>query len=132
MYDRSTSKIPHLRQAVRLTGLGTPAFDAAVEAILAIHGIFSQSFENDTVEPWEPGEFVTYWAVDVWNRYFVSREAVADQTSLPFEKGVDPKRTLETLQGQHFLHTEENVVRYFHRIKESDGGFRYGTSNQSK
>ena len=45
--------------------------------------------------------------------------------SVPFPNQVDPQGVLTAMIRDRYIHTEDNVVKYFNRVAEHDGHYRY-------
>jgi len=116
-----------LRQGVTLSGLGSPTFESALQAIKAIHSRFDRQFEEGVLEVWaehEPGETETD-SIGLWNRYLTpAREAEGTQAA-PFLPGVDPKGILRGMAQEDstcfYAHTEDNQVHYYATRRDEDG-----------
>ncbi len=103
-----------LRQGVTLTGLQTPTFMKAVEAVQDIHSHFDQQFQEGTLEEHAPEEVDQ---LSMWNRYFTPARKAKDMRAIAFLPGVDPVGILRGM-GQEdsnyaYIHTEDNQVHYY-------------------
>jgi hypothetical protein len=91
-----------------------------VDNIITIHSAFSRHFAENALVPWQPAQFGEYPAIDVSNRYFTPKRDAQLSTSITMSEDIDPNHALTILLGNDFVHTSDNVVEYFERIK--DGG----------
>ena len=102
-----------------LTGLQTPTFTKAAEAIRDIHSHFDWQFQEGTLEELAkdaqgPEEFDH---IGMWNRYFTPTREANDMKSIAFLPGVDPVGTLHGIAQEDtnctYIHTEDNQVHYY-------------------
>jgi len=123
---RSTSseRRRFLRQGITLIGVNATAFKEVIDAIVSVHSGFSRHLPEDTLLPWTPSVFQQHDSIDVSNRYFVPRHIIDPQTITPFSSNVDPHGVLRKLQGSDLVHTVDNQVEYYERIKNTEGAKR--------
>ena len=101
-----------------MTGLGSDSFSKAIQSIYNIHGVFSRTFRDGSLEQWTPNQFEGHGAIDAANRYFTPRSQAKTEEILPFSKVVDPDGTLTSAMNtdDKFTHTIKNEVEYYERI----------------
>ncbi|KAF9470181.1 hypothetical protein BDN70DRAFT_902321 [Pholiota conissans] len=117
---------PHLRQAVTITGLQTPVFTAAIEAIEKIQLAFVNAFPADMVDQWQPSFFKDVYALDTHSRYFTKTHLVPNQEKCPFDHATDPEGILASMQDETLIHIADNHVDYLGPISIA-GEKRMGT-----
>lgn len=66
----------------------------------------------DELEDFQPLSIDGTAAMACHTRYFTSRRSCQSAVPQSFGLGIDPDGTLESLKGQTFIHTEDNVVQY--------------------
>lgn len=114
----------HIRQAVTLTGLGSKSFGEGVDNIAQAYMKFITFFPEDQLELWQPTMFNPHVAIDAHSRYFTERRFSPQEPNIPFGPMVDPKGILTSIQGNDFIHGQDNYVEYLeHRLK--DGNSRW-------
>lgn len=131
----SAYRYRYLRQGVTLTGLASPTFTRALEAIKSIHGRFDRQFEEGALEAWPeytPGD-PEMDQIGLWNRYLTpSREAKGMQ-SVAFLPGVDPNGKLRAMAQEDgmssYVHTEDNQVHYYATHRNEEGHLKYVSPN---
>jgi hypothetical protein len=119
-YTSDPQKRHALRQAVTLTGFGSPNIQASINSIVDIHHTFSCSLPPRSLEDWMPVLFDGYAAIYMGNRYFINCHDKADDENVSFGEYVDPDGILEEAMGSEFSHTLENQVKYFELTHTND------------
>lgn len=101
-----------------MSGLGADSFSKAIQGIHDIHGVFSRSFRDGSLEQWVPNQFEGHGAIDAANRYFTPRSQAKTEEILPFSNVVDPDGILTGAMNidDKFTHTADNGVDYYERI----------------
>ena len=103
-----------MQQGVQLTGLQSSSFWTCANNISSTYSAFSQSFEECTLHPWQPDIFMTYPALNIYNRYFHTTQESPQQSAIPFEDNVDIDHTLAAIGlAAGLVHTADNKVEYF-------------------
>jgi hypothetical protein len=110
---RRKSFVNFMRQSVAVTGLGTTAFDDAIQSILAIEDVFARQVGEKKMVPWKRGTYQEWDSMDISNRYFTHRRTDRNIQPVPFDRLVDPDGTLEALAGEDKVHGMDNVVEYY-------------------
>lgn len=117
-----TQKYRFLRQGVILTGLQTPTFTKAVDAIQHIHSRFDRQFQEGTLEEHLPEDIDQ---LSMWNRYFTPAREAKEMQAVGFLPGVDPMGILRSMgQEDHnctYIHTEDNQVHYYITRRDDAG-----------
>jgi hypothetical protein len=132
----SAYRYKFLRQGITLTGLGSPTFMRAVDAIKSIHRRFDRQFEEGALEAWaeyRPDEPETD-RIGLWNRYLTPAREAEGMQSVPFLPGVDPNGTLRGMSqedGMSYVHTEDNQVHYYATRRNEDGHLMYVPPNNT-
>ena len=106
----------YLMQRVRLTGLSAEEFDNAVLSYTMVYNKMSAQFPLESVLPWQAAVYEGHPAIDFNARYFTKRSDAPNETSLPFQTGVDPKGILKRLRGQDLIHGPDNCVQYLQHL----------------
>jgi len=110
-----------LRQGITLTGANSTVFDEVINAIISVYSGFSRHMPDNSLLPWTPSDLHQQNGIDVSNRYFEPRHLVDPQTIMPLSVDVDPHGVLQQLQSSDLVHTTENNVNYYERIKNAEG-----------
>lgn len=118
-----------LRQGMTLTGLQTPTFTKAAEAIRDIHSHFDRQFQEDTLEGQANTEgYENVDQISMSNRYFTPAREAKDMQAMHFLPGVDPTGILHAMAQEDsncaYIHTEDNQVHYFTTHRDDAGGMR--------
>jgi hypothetical protein len=106
-----------------LTGLGSPTFTRALQMVREIHARFDRQFNEDELEKMQdqPGEGESE-GIGFWNRYFTPAREAGGAT-IPFLAGTDPRGILRDMaRAGSYVHTEDNVVRYYEAYKGTKQG----------
>ena len=110
-----------LRQGITLTGANSTVFDEVINAIISVYSGFSRHMPENSLLPWTPSDLHQQNGIDISNRYFEPRHLVDPQTIMPLSVDVDPHGVLQQLQSSDLVHTTENNVEYYERIKNAEG-----------
>ena len=102
-----------MRQSVTITGLGNESFKTAINNIRSIETAFGRQFKEDTLVGWTTSTFQNNDAIDMSNRYFVSRLHAPDAQGEELGPAIDPAEKLKMLASQGLVHTLDNMVDYF-------------------
>ena len=127
-------KYRFLRQGITLTGLQTPTFTKAAEAIRDIHSHFDRQFQEGALEEHAKDQQETEELdrIDMWNRYFTPAREAKEMRAMPFLPGVDTQGTLRSMAQEDsnctYIHTEDNQVQYYMMRRETAGGIRCSLS----
>lgn len=73
-----------------------------------------------TVNPFEPGCFEEYGAIDASTRVFTPRRLARGQRDIMFTLDEDPDGMLKRLKTDHYVHSDDNCVEY--RLAEINNG----------
>ncbi|KZT23616.1 hypothetical protein NEOLEDRAFT_1069191, partial [Neolentinus lepideus HHB14362 ss-1] len=117
-----------LRQSIRLTGFSDKMFQRNVDGIQYISRHLSRLFKEGSVTEWQPSDFDGHQALDISNRYFMTRKHNSTDLDVPFAATVDPHGFLEKLTDNQWTHTDDNKVTYHQMIQERDQ-FKYITAD---
>lgn len=119
-------RYPVMRQGITLTGLGTPTFGCALEAVQEIYELFDRVFEEGQLEldscvMVEEGTHAP-GTLHVSNRYLTPKRDAMGMVGIPLGQGVDPQGCLAPiLQEGRFVHGEDNEVRYYKSFINENG-----------
>ena len=123
---RTTERVKYLRQSISLSGFGTTLFEATIEGLANFFALLAR--------PIPPSRLTTNTVIDMLNgkpsinlsnRYFTPKKDAPMSNCVPFPNQVDPHGVLTAMIGDRYIHTEDNVVKYFNRVAEPDGHYRY-------
>ncbi|GLB39707.1 hypothetical protein LshimejAT787_0702170 [Lyophyllum shimeji] len=120
-------KYKYLRQYIKISGLGTPTFEAALQSTGEIYGQFDRNFPDGALEGWSAANSQGTGGdvLEASNRYMVQRRD-ASGSDIPFGELVDPKKILEGMaRDSQQVHTDDNEVLYFKRRTGDDGKHVY-------
>lgn len=109
-----------IRQYVAITGLNINDFNKIIEGIAKIHSFFEDSLPNESLQPMIPLVMEENVAMACHTRYFHATRFYKSAIPHPLGSGVDPNGDLQLLQGDSYVHTEDNVVQYLEK-KFDDG-----------
>ena len=100
-----------------LTGLGSPTFDLALQAIRDVHGFFDRAFKAGRLQPSEAlvlDRATGHTHLHASNRFLTPRKEAPDMEALALDDGVDPNNFLrQALNSGKFFHGEDNQVEYY-------------------
>jgi hypothetical protein len=124
--DLDMNRYPmRLSQSVTLTGLDTNKFEATLEGIALVYGMFSKAMRSGQLDEWNPGIYQEWRTVSISNTYFSpGTSAPISTTSVPFHPLVDPAGVLASLVEDGHLHAADNDVGYFERVPREESGFK--------
>lgn len=103
-----------------ITGLNINDFNKIIEGIAKIHSFFEDSLPNESLQPMIPLVMEENVAMACHTRYFHATRFYKSAIPHPLGSGVDPNGDLQLLQGDSYVHTEDNVVQYLEK-KFDDG-----------
>ncbi|KAF8874343.1 hypothetical protein BD779DRAFT_1451004 [Infundibulicybe gibba] len=118
-----------LRQGVVITGLGSPTFEAAVEATFEIYEIFRREFPEGKLEEWAATRYQDYSALPFSNRYVTPLRDAPNMEHIPFEASVDPQGHLESMVAHGFVHGDDNIVEYYTQKASGEEGPTFTKAN---
>ncbi|KAF6741549.1 hypothetical protein DFP72DRAFT_862002 [Ephemerocybe angulata] len=119
--ERSKYKARFLRQGLRLSGLGTSTFDAAMNGLTEVATAFSR-----TVTSMQPVSFVDAdengLFLDVANRYFSTRQDSRGGKEMHMDDSIDPTGALTKMVNDTHYYGEENVVEFLDQTHLTQSG----------
>ncbi|KAF6742756.1 hypothetical protein DFP72DRAFT_829985 [Ephemerocybe angulata] len=119
--ERSKYKARFLRQGLRLSGLGTSTFDAAMNGLTEVATAFSR-----TVTSMQPVSFVDAdengLFLDAANRYFSTRQDSRGGKEMHMDDSIDPTGALTKMVNDTHYYGEENVVEYLDQTHLTQSG----------
>lgn len=110
-----------MRQGITLTGANSMVFDEVINTINSVCSGFRRHLPEDTLLPWTASVFQQQKSIDIGNRYFTPRHSAHPQGIIPLATNIDPRGVLQKLQGSDLVHTTDNSVEYYERIKNAEG-----------
>ncbi|KAF7981386.1 hypothetical protein HWV62_33875 [Athelia sp. TMB] len=114
-----------MKQCIRITGFGDGEFERAVNGAAQLAIFMQENIDPGSVDSWSPDRFQTWSALEFTNRYFVRQNIEGDMIAVEFGRNVDNEGLLTKIAGTEWVHTEENRVRYFNRVKDEEGKLQY-------
>ena len=126
----SASRYKFLRQAITLSGLGSPTFKNALMAANEIYRRFDCQFSEGTLDSWDssPVDDNECPCLSMSNRYLTPANEAQSLGAIPFDKGVDPRGILQNMaKGEGLtvhVHTEDNRVQYFQTKRDTGGNVK--------
>ena len=116
---RHRNGIKYMHQSVRITGLDEPNFAKVIETIAGVQNMFAHRVDKNNINEWAPSTYMSYQAIEVYNRYFTYRNDDPSAPSVPLGRHVDPTGKLVAMAGNDLFHSEDNVVLYRTKISGS-------------
>ena len=119
-----------LRQAITLSGLGSPTFKNALMAANEIYGRFDRQLSEGILDSWDssPVDDNEFPCLNMSNRYLMLVNKAHGLEAIPFHKGVDPRWILQNMVKGDALtthvHTEDNQVQYFSTKRDAEGSMK--------
>ena len=118
--NRTPRQVGFARQTIRLTGLGYESFDKAIRVIYALEQLMTRSLPPNSCHSWAPSLFENFPTIDIGNRYFTQRSEVLVDDIASFSSAIDPHGILAHSGGDKYVHTMDNLVQYYERIKDNE------------
>ncbi|KAK0445728.1 hypothetical protein EV421DRAFT_1902096 [Armillaria borealis] len=116
----SKDKIRFLSQYVRISGMGSIAFEDTIIALKGIQQLGEREFQEGDLEEWTQFTMQGHDVIEFSNRYFTPRSQAIDGDSVRFPMDVDPNGVPQKMAGTQWIHAEDNEVRYYRGV--IDGG----------
>lgn len=113
-----SAKPTMLRQYVRLTGLGSPAFDEYRDMMEQVQSLFTHKVGLGAIDIPNSAVYEGEYAMDMHTRYLTERRLVEHDRHLPFPQSIDPNQALEDVRGGNLIRTVDNVVQYLRKVSE--------------
>ncbi|KAJ7723940.1 hypothetical protein DFH07DRAFT_971363 [Mycena maculata] len=118
------TKASNTSQQISLTGFTCGLFTEGVNQLKELHTLYDRYFQGNAMTKWTPQEDHGCITLNASSRFFTSLLDEPDAVPVPFGYGVDPNGHLQKFVGNHLIHTEDNIVSYFQRVKnESTGAY---------
>ncbi|KAF8902347.1 hypothetical protein CPB84DRAFT_1846289 [Gymnopilus junonius] len=123
-FNEKSPTAQRLKQRVTLVGLGSMTFQRAIENIVVLHTHMGRYAGAEKLDKCGAlGTVNSMQSIEASNRYFTPKIQAKDcMKGVPFASGVDPKGWLAKAGGKDLLHLEDNVVRFYERVKGREGG----------
>lgn len=119
----SSKHIRYLKQGVSITGLGLDDFMTQVNTLPDIAALFTRAVNEDKIEPNTiVGQQDDITTLNASNRYFTQKKDAQMGRDVQLDRDIDPHGTLTRLLASGFVHTDENIVSYYERVKSGDAG----------
>jgi hypothetical protein len=86
--------------------------------------LFAHHFIPGKFQAWIPDKFMTYSALNIYNRYFYPIGDCTQDAAIPFGNTIDPEDVLSTMGATAgLIHTADNRVDYFKMTEEKKYSF---------
>ena len=105
-------------------GLDLDLFNKTLEGLTRAHRYFEDFFPPNKMEGFQPVFIHRSIGLASHTRYLTSWHNCHSAEQQPFGPGVDPNRDLESLKGNTYVHTEDNIVQYLGQ-KDIENGLMY-------
>ncbi|KAH6903575.1 hypothetical protein BKA70DRAFT_1227878 [Coprinopsis sp. MPI-PUGE-AT-0042] len=122
---QGTQHVRNLRQFVKLTGLGSLAFDEMQGQLNTVVQLFQDKLGHKSVVSTDEKLYEGDFAIDCHARFYTDRAVAPQEKHIPFHPLVDPRSILEDLRGSNFIHGPDNDVQYLSRKVRDDGVIEY-------
>jgi hypothetical protein len=108
-----------------LTGLGAPAFDSNIKGLKDIYSTFARCIAIDKLAPCGVvDQYDKYTSIELSNRYFTPKSDTLVEEHIPITTDIDPEGLLRVAGGNKYVHTEQNMVKYYTCTRQPDGNSR--------
>ncbi|KAF9540521.1 hypothetical protein CPC08DRAFT_650867, partial [Agrocybe pediades] len=107
---------PYIRQGITVTGLGTEYFSKCVQGMEQVYLAFVNTMSEGSMDEWNPSSYKDYLAIESHSRYFSKVPSTTVTAAVAFTSLEDPSGVLQSMEGDGFMHTADNVVEYRSRI----------------
>jgi hypothetical protein len=126
IYRKKSQHAKFLRQGIQLTGLESEQFQFNIDSVNAASDLFARHLVPGKYHPWIPDKFMTYPALNIYNRYFYSIGDCTGESAISFSDTIDPEHLLSTMgSSAGLIHTTDNQVEYFKMTEEKKYLFAY-------
>jgi hypothetical protein len=76
--------------------------------------LFARHFIPGKLHSWTPDSFMTYSALNIYNRYFYPIGECTQDAAIPYGDTIDPEHILSAIgSAAGLIHTVDNQVEYF-------------------
>jgi len=121
---------PFIRQSVKMTGLGTPGFEASIDNIRHLNQIIARQVSEGTMDQFTHSFFLEHSALDVGTRYFTLRKDDPMSPAAPIDCTMDPKGILASMVDDKHFYGIDNTVKYYSATEDPlDDTIRCGRNN---
>jgi hypothetical protein len=118
------TSIRNLRQQIKITSLGHPAFDEDMAALRELRNGIQLHLGSHDVGELDFLPYEGYPCLEAHARYFTDRNLVPYDRNIPFPQLVDPNRILSDLQPPSFIRAPDNCVEYCQENITGEGDLR--------
>ncbi|PBK76196.1 hypothetical protein ARMSODRAFT_1078394 [Armillaria solidipes] len=112
----SKDEIRFLSQYVRISGMGSIAFEDTIIALKGIQQLGEREFQEGSLEEWTQFTVQGHDAIEFSNRYFTPCSQAINGDSVRFPMDVDPNGVPQKMAGTQWIHAEDNEVRYYRGV----------------
>ncbi|KAK7018848.1 hypothetical protein R3P38DRAFT_3199965 [Favolaschia claudopus] len=120
----NAKKAASLTQRIELVGLGSTAFEDMIMNTKLVTDCFRRSLGSQTPPEWNIGEGHGDLRLNCSSLY-LTKAVEGINEEVPFGAGVDPFRKFAKYKLHGYIHTSDNVVRYFKRGTENGSTVLY-------
>lgn len=111
-----------MSQQITISGIGCAVFEKAINNLKQIETMYERYFNKGAINSFRTPNSNVGSQLILSNRYFSSLNEEPDAESIPFGPGVDPLGQLEKIMQGHLVHTSNNRVYYFKKIRDPISG----------
>ncbi|KAL0566697.1 hypothetical protein V5O48_015311 [Marasmius crinis-equi] len=130
------TRLALLSQYISLCGLGSEVFDDAVKGLEIVEDQFRRNLDdNEMTDHVIVGAIRQHQTIDLANRYVTCKNATNGSAEVELDNAVDPNGHIAKLilrEDGKYVRTEENVVEFYERTRETDGRWSYVRLNPKK
>ena len=100
-------------------------FTDSLGTIIEVQALFSRNFKEGQLDVWAPSFIRSEPGISASNRYFQHASDTIPDDIVPLDENIDPSHILAAAAEDWFVHTINNCVEYYERVKDDKGGQRY-------
>jgi hypothetical protein len=120
-----SNKYRYIRQGITLIGPHCEAFTNGLGVVVEVQALFSRNFKEGQLDKWIPSFIHDEPGISASNRYFQHTSDTLPDDIMPLDEKVDPYHTLSPAAQDGFVHTINNRVEYYERIRDDKGSYWY-------
>ena len=111
-----TRKDLQARQYVRISGLGTPQFNQAIQGLKQLRGVMEVRTGQGTLSQVRVSTERGFNVLEFGSRFFSSQREATSHNAVELGQIIDPMGVLRRLGEQHGgVHLPDNTVEYYER-----------------
>ncbi|PBK62520.1 hypothetical protein ARMSODRAFT_1089102 [Armillaria solidipes] len=106
----SKDEIRFLSQYVRISGMGSIAFEDTIIALKGIQQLGEREFQEGDLEEWTQFTVQGHNVIEFSNQYFTPCSQAINGDSVRFPMDVNPNGVPQKMAGMQWIHAEDNEV----------------------